>query len=233
MAARVPVSAADIAHLITAMGVHRVVAIDLHCGQIQGFFPPRISVDNLPAGPIGAAFISEIELVDPVVVSPDAGGVNRAKLFRKMLAKNGYKDAGMSIIIKQRSGASKIERMDLVGDVKGKDAIICDDMVDTAGTLCKAAKMLKDHGARRVLAFITHGIFSGPACERIRNSVIDQLIVTNTIPLRKELRTERRVKIVSVSPITAEIIKRMHRNEDISNAFVEKKKRRRSIDAKL
>ena len=157
------------------MGVDRVIAVDLHCGQIQGFFGPRVPVDNLDGGPVGVDYFGEIGLVNPVIVSPDAGGVYRAKKFRERLNGKFGHDAGLAMIIKQRQKAGAIERMDLVGSVEGCDAIIVDDMIDTAGTLCKAAGELKKHGANRVFAFAYHGLFSGPASDRIARSVLQEV----------------------------------------------------------
>lgn len=186
MQARVPISAADVARLLEAMGVDRVIAVDLHCGQIQGFFGPRVPVDNLDGGTVGVSYFGDMDLVNPVVVSPDAGGVYRAKQFREALSKKHDMDCGLAMIVKQRAKANEIERMDLVGSVDGCDAIIVDDMVDTAGTLCKAAEVLKEFGARRVYAFASHGVFSGPAPARIANSVLTELVVLDTVVLSAE-----------------------------------------------
>lgn len=230
MKSRVPISASDVARMITTMGVDRVVAIDLHCGQIQGFFPPQVPVDNLDAGPVGAAYFSEKTLVKPVIVSPDAGGVYRAKEFgntlsRLLAEKHGVETAvGLAIIIKQRSGASKIESMDLVGEVNGCDCVICDDMIDTAGTLCKAAQALHDKGARTVYAFATHGLFSGPAAERIKSSVLKEVVVSDTVPLPDACKLVDRIKQITLAPLLAETIKRIQTNKSVSNLFAHKAK---------
>lgn len=150
MAARVPISAADVARLLEAMGVDRVVAVDLHCGQIQGFFGPRVPVDNLQGGVVGVDYFAKMELHKPVIVSPDAGGVYRVKKFRDGLNAKYDIDAGVAMIIKQRGKPGQIESMDLVGNIEDSDCIIVDDMIDTAGTLCKAANQLKEHGGRNV-----------------------------------------------------------------------------------
>lgn len=150
MAARVPISAADVARLLEAMGVDRVVAVDLHCGQIQGFFGPRVPVDNLQGGVVGVDYFAKMELHKPVIVSPDAGGVYRVKKFRDGLNAKYDIDAGVAMIIKQRGKPGQIESMDLVGNIEDSDCIIVDDMIDTAGTLCKAANQLKEHGGRSV-----------------------------------------------------------------------------------
>eukprot|EP00597_Dinobryon_sp_UTEXLB2267_P015296 CAMPEP_0170116126 /NCGR_PEP_ID=MMETSP0020_2-20130122/12026_1 /TAXON_ID=98059 /ORGANISM="Dinobryon sp., Strain UTEXLB2267" /LENGTH=300 /DNA_ID=CAMNT_0010344069 /DNA_START=1157 /DNA_END=2059 /DNA_ORIENTATION=- len=165
MQARVPISAADVARLLEAMGIDRVVAVDLHCGQIQGFFGPRVPLDNLDGGMVGVSYFGDMDLVNPVIVSPDAGGVYRAKQFREALSKKHDVDCGLAMIVKQRAKANEIDKMDLVGSVEGCDAIIVDDMVDTAGTLCTAAALLKEAGARRVFAFCSHGVLSGPAVQ--------------------------------------------------------------------
>jgi len=184
MQSRVPISAADVARLIESMGVDRVVAVDLHCGQIQGFFSPNVPVDNLEGHVVGLKYFAELGL-DPKttkVISPDAGGVYRAKQFREGLASMGL-DAGLAMIIKQRAQDTSITAMDMVGEVNGCDCIMVDDMIDTAGTLTKAASELKTFGAKRVFAFATHGLFSGPAYERIGASCLEKVIVTDTIPL--------------------------------------------------
>lgn len=166
MAARVPISAADVARLLEAMGVDRVVAVDLHCGQIQGFFGPRVPVDNLQGGVVGVDYFAKMELHKPVIVSPDAGGVYRVKKFRDGLNAKYDIDAGVAMIIKQRGKPGQIESMDLVGNIEDSDCIIVDDMIDTAGTLCKAANQLKEHGGRNVDVWM---IDSSP-CFRFRFS---------------------------------------------------------------
>ena len=148
MAARVPISAADVARLLEAMGVDRVVAVDLHCGQIQGFFGPRVPVDNLQGGVVGVDYFAKMELHKPVIVSPDAGGVYRVKKFRDGMMTKYDIDAGVAMIIKQRGKPGQIDSMDLVGTIDDCDCIIVDDMIDTAGTLCKAANQLKEHGGK-------------------------------------------------------------------------------------
>ena len=220
MTARVPISAADVARLLEAMGVDRVVAVDLHCGQIQGFFGPRVPVDNLDAAVVGVKYFTSKALVNPVVVSPDAGGVYRAKQFREglNLAKPGS-DTGLAMIIKQRPKAGQIERMDLVGSVDGADVIIVDDMIDTAGTLATAAANLKSNGARRVFAFAPHGLFSGPASDRIARSVLEEVVVTNTIPLKAGARANDKIVQLSVAPLLAEAIKRVHYRQSVSELF--------------
>ncbi len=219
MQARVPISAADVARLLEAMGVDRVIAVDLHCGQIQGFFGPRVPVDNLDGGMVGVGYFGDMDLINPVIVSPDAGGVYRAKQFREALTKKHDQDCGLAMIIKQRAKANEIEKMDLVGSVEGSDAIIVDDMVDTAGTLCKAAEMLKEHGARRVFAFASHGVFSGAAPQRIANSVLTELVVLDTVPLSKESEATGKITQLSVAALLAQAIYNIHNKKSVSALF--------------
>jgi ribose-phosphate pyrophosphokinase len=224
LTARVPISAADIARLLEAVGVDRVIAVDLHCGQIQGFFGPRVPVDNLDGGVIGVTYFANKGLVNPVIVSPDAGGVYRAKAFREGLNQlsHGKLDAGLAMIIKQRVKANEVDRMDLVGTVQGADVIIVDDMIDTAGTLSQAAAHLKENGARRVFAFATHGVFSGPAIDRIERSILEEVVVLNTIPLPPQAKSAHKVKQLSIAPLLAESMRRVHTQESISAIFSRK-----------
>lgn len=216
MAARVPISAADVARLLEAMGVDRVVAVDLHCGQIQGFFGPRVPVDNLQGGVVGVNYFAKMQLHKPVIVSPDAGGVYRVKKFRDgMMAKYGI-DAGVAMIIKQRGKPGQIESMDLVGTIDDSDCIIVDDMIDTAGTLCKAANQLKEHGARRVFAFASHGLFSKAANTYITESVLEQVVVLNTIPLSANSRDNKKIVQLSVAPLLADAIRAIHGKQSVS-----------------
>lgn len=219
MTARVPISAADVARLLEAMGVDRVVAVDLHCGQIQGFFGPRVPVDNLDGGTVGVKHFGTLGLENPVIVSPDAGGVYRAKKFREGLAKQYGIEAGLAMIIKQRHKPGEIERMDLVGSVQDADVIIVDDMIDTAGTLCKAANELSAHGAKRVYAFASHGIFSGPASSRIAASALEEVCITNTIPLSEESAKNEKIRTLSVGKLIAGAIKRIHEKKSVSALF--------------
>ena len=225
MTARVPISAADVARLLEAMGVDRVVAVDLHCGQIQGFFGPRVPVDNLDAGTVGVKYFINKGLVNPVVVSPDAGGVYRAKQFREGINMQAPGlDAGLAMIIKQRPKAGQVERMDLVGNVDGCDVVIVDDMIDTATTLCMGAAELKKHGARRVFAFASHGLFSGTASDRIARSELEEVVVTNTIPLAPSSRSNSKIHQLSVAPLLAEAIRRVHLRQSVSDLFKAAKK---------
>lgn len=219
MTARVPISAADIARLLEAMGVDRVIAVDLHCGQIQGFFGPRVPVDNLDGGMVGISYFGDMDLVNPVIVSPDAGGVYRAKQFREVLSKKHDVDCGLAMIVKQRAKANEIERMDLVGSVENSDAIIVDDMVDTAGTLCKAADELKKLGARRIFAFASHGVFSSPAASRIANSAITELVVLDTVKLNDSAAATGKIHQLTVGPLLAQAIYNIHNKKSISALF--------------
>ncbi len=219
MTARVPISAADIARLLEAMGVDRVIAVDLHCGQIQGFFGPRVPVDNLDGGMVGISYFGDMDLVNPVIVSPDAGGVYRAKQFREALSKKHDVDCGLAMIVKQRAKANEIERMDLVGSVENSDAIIVDDMVDTAGTLCKAADELKKLGARRIFAFASHGVFSNPAASRIANSAITELVVLDTVKLNDTAAATGKIHQLTVGPLLAQAIYNIHNKKSISALF--------------
>ena len=233
MMSRVPISAADVAKLLETMGVDRVIACDLHCGQIQGFFGPRIPVDNLECSIVALNFFKKVELVNPVIISPDAGGVYRAKKFQSFI-NSGEKASGIGMIIKQRVEAGKIEKMDLVGSVNGCDCIIVDDIIDTAGTLCQAAEVLKKYGARKVYAFATHGLLSKNAIENIEKSPLDEVIITNTIPLPGNTDTEishlnpkivvvsTKIKQISVGMLLAEAIRRAHQKESFEKLFYPK-----------
>mmetsp|Transcript_5956 Transcript_5956/g.8749 ORF Transcript_5956/g.8749 Transcript_5956/m.8749 type:complete len:496 (-) Transcript_5956:139-1626(-) len=220
MQARVPISAADVARLLEAMGIDRVIAVDLHCGQIQGFFGPRVPVDNLDGGIVGINHFGDKDLHNPVIVSPDAGGVYRAKKFREGLShKFGYDDIGLAMIIKQRARAGQVDQMDLVGDVHDSDCIIVDDMIDTAGTICKAAEVLKEKGARRVFAFASHGLLSGPGNQRIASSVMEECVILNTIPSSPERDANEKLVQLSVAPLLAQTIFNIHAKKSISALF--------------
>jgi ribose-phosphate pyrophosphokinase len=224
MTSRVPISAADVARLLEAMGVDRVIAVDLHCGQIQGFFGPRVPVDNLAGGPVGVEhFATNVQLVNPCIVSPDAGGVYRAKKFRDRLDYNYDIDASVAMIIKQRRKAGVIAQMDLVGSVKDADVVIVDDMIDSAGTLCKAAAQIKKYGARRVFAFASHGIFSGPANERIKDSALEQVVVINSIPLNEHTSKNPKILQLSIAPLLAKAMIAVQSRKSVSSLFDNKK----------
>jgi ribose-phosphate pyrophosphokinase len=209
---RTPISARLAADLLTAAGVHRVLAMDLHAGQIQGFF--NIPVDHIYAMPVMMEYLKTKFGNETVIVSPDAGGVERARAFSKRL------DAGLAIIDKRRPAPNVAELVHIIGDVKGRDAIIIDDMVDTAGTLCAAAKGLTEKGARAVYACISHGLLSGPAIERIHASTIKELIITDSIPPRPEVRASPKVRVLSVAPLLGEAVKRIHMGDSLSSLFI-------------
>lgn len=220
MQARVPISAADVARLLEAMGIDRVIAVDLHCGQIQGFFGPRVPVDNLEGGIVGIDHFGDKDLHNPVIVSPDAGGVYRAKKFKEgLMHKYEKHDIGLAMIIKQRARAGTVDQMDLVGDVEDCDCIIVDDMIDTAGTLCKAANVLKAKGARRVFAFASHGLLSGPGNTRIANSILEECVILNTIPTSPQRTTNEKLVELSVAPLLAQTIFNIHAKKSISALF--------------
>ena len=219
MNSRVPISAADVAKLLEAMGVDRVVSMDLHSGQIQGFFGPRVPVDNLEANIVGLEYFKNMHLEKPIIISPDAGGVYRARKFQEGMISRGHEKTGIAMLIKQRSGPNQIERMDLVGQVAGSDVIIVDDMIDTAGTLCQAAVELRKHGAKRVFAYATHGLFNGPAIERIAAAPLEEVVVTNSIEASDEVKSCSKLKILDVSILLADAIRRIHLKESLYDLF--------------
>jgi ribose-phosphate pyrophosphokinase len=210
---RVPISAKLVADLITTAGASRVLTMDLHAGQIQGFFD--IPVDNLFATPVLLKYIQEQLVRDGIaVVSPDPGGVERARAFAKRL------DATLAIIDKRRARPNEVAEMRVVGEVDGQTAIIVDDIVDTAGTLATAADALRKAGAKQVLACCTHAVLSGPAIQRIQESELSELIVTDTVPLRPAGRECSKIKVLPVAHLLAEAIRRTHREESISSLFL-------------
>ncbi|MCJ8147126.1 MULTISPECIES: ribose-phosphate pyrophosphokinase [Acinetobacter] len=210
--ARVPITAKVVADMLTTVGIDRVVMIDLHADQIQGFFD--IPVDNIYGTPVLLADLRQQQYHNLVVVSPDVGGVVRARAVAKQMG-----DIDLAIIDKRRQKANESQVMHLIGDVKDRDCVIVDDMVDTAGTLCKAAEALKQFGARRVVAYATHPVLSGKAIENLKNSVIDELVVTDTIPLSPEIQALPNIRQVSVSSMVAETIRRINNEESISAMF--------------
>ncbi len=209
---RVPISSKLVADLLTAAGTNRVLTIDLHAAQIQGFF--NIPVDHLYAAPVLLDYIKKCKFENLVIVSPDAGGVERARAFAKRL------DASLAIVDKRREAANISKVMHVIGDVKGKDVIILDDMIDTAGTTTQAAQALKDSGAERVLAACSHAVLSGPAIERINNSVLEEVIVTDTIPMDDKMSACKKLKVLSVAPLLSEAIKRINEETSVSSLFV-------------
>jgi len=213
---RVPISAADMALLLETAGIDRVVTVDLHCGQIQGFFR-NTPVDNLYGSTMFVPYIArKRDLENVVVISPDAGGVERASQFMKQLREIGI-ETKMGVISKQRAAAGVVDSMHLIGEVINADTIIVDDLCDTGGTLIKAAELLKEHGARRVFAVITHPVFSNNAIEKIGNSTIDEMIIANTIPLQIDVPDN--VTCISVAPLLGEAIKRIQLGESVSPLF--------------
>ncbi len=212
VAPRVPISAKMVADLITTAGAKRILCMDLHAGQIQGFFD--IPVDHLFAAPVLLEFLRDRKSGEQVIVSPDAGGVERARAYAKRL------NASIAIIDKRRERANEAKAMNIVGDVKDKIAIIVDDMVDTAGTLTQAAEAILKQGAREVLACATHPVLSGPALDRIEKSPISSLVVTNTIPLSEKAKASPKIHAMSVANILGEAIRRIHQEDSVSSLFV-------------
>jgi ribose-phosphate pyrophosphokinase len=213
-ATRVAITAKVIANMLAGVGIHRVLTVDLHADQIQGFFD--IPVDNVYSSPVLLGEVWKQKYDDLVVVSPDVGGVVRARAIAKRLD-----DADLAIIDKRRPRANESEVMNIIGEVEGKTCVLVDDMVDTAGTLCQAAKALKDHGARRVAAYITHAVLSGPAVDRIETSALDELVVTDTIPLRENARVSRKIRQLSVAGLLAETMRRIRDEESVSSLYID------------
>ncbi len=209
---RVPISAKVVAELLTVTGTNRMITMDLHAGQIQGFF--NIPVDNLFATPVILDYIKRNLTDDLVIVSPDAGGVERARAFAKRL------NAGLAIIDKRREAPNVAQAMAVIGDVKNKVAIILDDMVDTAGTLTEAASAIVSQGAREVHACATHPVLSGPALKRIRESELKSLVVTDTIPLSEEAAASGKIIVLTIAELVGEAIVRSHRGDSVTSLFV-------------
>ena len=212
VAPRAPITAKLLADLITAAGANRVLSMDLHAGQIQGFF--NIPVDNLFATPVLFDYMKKNYIDGTVVVSPDTGGVERARAFGKRLG------ASLAIIDKRREGPNEAEVMNIIGSVKGKRIIILDDMIDTAGTVVQAARAMKEAGALEVSICCTHPVLSGPALERIESSEIKEVIVTDTIPLSDRAKTCKKIKVLSVSGILGEAVRRIYYNDSVSSLFI-------------
>jgi ribose-phosphate pyrophosphokinase len=214
VAARTPITAKLVADLLTAAGATRVVSMDMHAGQIQGFFD--IPFDHLYAAPVLLDHM-RARFPDPeqvVIVSPDAGGVERARAYSKRLG------ASLAIVDKRRTKANVAEVMNLIGDVHGKQAILLDDMVDTAGTLTQAAAALREQGAKRIVAYATHAVLSGPAIPRLNGAPIEEMVVTDTIPLTEEGQGCKKMVVLSVAKLFAEAIQRIHRFDSLSSLFV-------------
>jgi len=210
--ARVPITAKVVADMITSVGIDRVLTVDLHADQIQGFFD--IPVDNIYGSPVLLADLQKQPFDNLMIVSPDVGGVVRARAVAKQLG-----EVDLAIIDKRRARANESQVMHIIGDVAGRDCVIVDDMVDTAGTLCKAATALKEHGARRVVAYCTHPVLSGAAISNILNSAMDELVVTDTIPLSAEAKASGRIRQLSLAPLLAETVRRINNEESISAMF--------------
>ncbi|HPR07730.1 MAG TPA: ribose-phosphate pyrophosphokinase [Denitromonas sp.] len=211
--ARVPITAKVVANMLQAVGVQRLLTMDLHADQIQGFFD--IAVDNIYAAPVLLADLDKQKYSDLMVVSPDVGGVVRARAFAKRM------ECDLAIIDKRRPKANVSEVMNIIGEVKDRTCVIMDDIVDTAGTLCKAAGALKENGAKRVLAYCTHAVLSGAAISRINDSELDELVVTDTIPLSDEARACSRIRQVSVASLLADTMLRISNEESVSSLFMD------------
>jgi len=209
---RVPITAKLVSDLLTSAGATRVLTMDLHAAQIQGFF--NIPVDHLFAAPVLIEELRRLQLPHLVMVSPDAGGVERARAFAKRL------DAGLAIVDKRRTSPNHAEVMHIIGDVEGKTCVIVDDIIDTAGTLVKTAEVLQQRGAARILAAGVHPVLSGPAVERIAQSAVEELLVTDTIPLRSEALHCRKIRQLSVAELLGEAIRRIHEAKSVSSLFV-------------
>jgi ribose-phosphate pyrophosphokinase len=209
---RVPISAKLVANLLSAAGTNRVLTMDLHKAQIQGFFD--IPVDHLFAAPVIVDYCSRLHHPNLTIVSPDAGGAERARAYAKRL------DAELAVVDKRRTEDGTAEVMNVIGDVRGRTCILQDDIIDTAGTIQKAAQALKEAGAERVLACAVHGVLSGPAVERIEKSVLDQMIVTNTIPLCPEAQQCKKIVVLSVARLLGQAIRNIHEETSVSSLFV-------------
>ncbi len=212
--ARVPITAKVVANMITSVGVDRVLTVDLHADQIQGFFD--LPVDNIYASPVLLGDIWRHEYPNLVVVSPDVGGVVRARAVAKQLD-----DADLAIIDKRRPRPNEAKVMNIIGDVNNRTCIIVDDMVDTAGTLCEAASALKERGAAKVIAYCTHPILSGKAVKNIESSKLDQLVVTNTIPLQENAAACKQIRQLSIAEMLAETIRRINQEESVTSMFMD------------
>jgi ribose-phosphate pyrophosphokinase len=213
-AMRVPITAKLVADMIGCAGVNRVLTVDLHADQIQGFFD--VPVDNVYASPVLLGEVWKQKYDNMIVVSPDVGGVVRARALARRLD-----NADLAIIDKRRQRANESQVMNIIGDVRGRSCILVDDLVDTAGTLCQAAQALKDEGAERVIAYITHPVLSGKAVERIEDSALDQLVVTDTIPLGEAARKCKRIRALSVAELLAETMRRIRDEESVSSLYVD------------
>lgn len=213
-AARVPITARLVAGMIATAGIDRVLTLDLHADQIQGFF--SMPLDNVYGSPVLLGDLYKQKINDPVVVSPDIGGVVRARAFAKRMD-----DADLAIIDKRRPQPNEAQVMNIIGEVAGKTCVLIDDMVDTAGTLCQAATALKEAGAERVVAYLTHAVLSGPAVQRIGDSELDEVVVTDTIPLSEEARHCDKIRQLGVAELLAETMRRMSLDESVSSLYLD------------
>jgi len=209
---RVPITSKLVADLISRAGADRVLTMDLHAAQIQGFFD--VPVDHLFAAPVLLEAIRELALPNLMIVSPDAGGVERARAIAKRL------EAGLAIVDKRRTAPNVAEVMHIIGEVDGRDVLILDDIIDTAGTLTKTVDALRAKGARRILAAGVHGVLSGPAIQRIEQSPLEQVLITNTTPVEEKLAKSSKLRALSVAPLLGEAIRRIHENSSVSSLFV-------------
>ncbi len=207
---RVPISAKLVANLLTVAGADRILTMDLHAGQIQGFFD--IPLDHLFAANVFVEYIEKLKLKDLVIVSPDVGGIKTARAYAKRLG------AGLAIVDKRRVSPEKAEVMNIMGEVEGRDAVLVDDLIATGGSLLEAAQALKKNGVKKIYAAVVHGVLSGNAVKNIENSILEELIITNTIPLPKEKKSPK-ITVLSVAPLLAEAVKRIHQEESISCLF--------------
>ena len=208
---RVPIASKLVANMLHAAGVSRLITMDLHADQIQGFFD--IPVDHLYASSVFIPFIKSLKLDDLIVAAPDTGGVKRANAYAKFL------DTSLVICYKKRVRANQVENLTVIGDVEGKNVILIDDIVDTAGTITLAAKKMKDLGAKSIIAFVSHPVLSGPAYERIENSALDKLYITDSIPLK---RKSKKIEVLSIASLFAEVIKNIYEQRSISASFIQK-----------
>lgn len=212
VAPRTPITSKLVADLLTAAGATRVLSLDLHAGQIQGFF--NIPFDHLYAAPVLLEDLRKRFDIPPVVVSPDAGGMERARAYSKRL------QSSLAMIDKRRPAPNVSEVVNLVGDVKDRDAVLIDDIIDTAGSITQAADALRQRGARRISAYVVHGIFSGPAIERIQKSCIEEVVVTDTIPQDSHIGNCQKIRVLSVAPLLGEAIRRIHMHDSVTSLFV-------------
>lgn len=227
LCSRVPISAADVAIMLETVGVNRVIAVDLHSGQIQGFFSPRVPVDNLLSGLVGATYFANKDLIKPMVISPDAGGIGNCIRFRDILIQKGHSTAELAMAVGRRpedangrlTDSEDIEEIHLVGEVRGSDCIIVDDIADTGRSVCTVVDELIKNGARRVFVFAVHGLFSERAVERISSTPISEFVVTDTVPLRTEVAALPNITQLPIAPLLAETIKSVNENKSVSALF--------------